>query len=266
MASSKRPDRASRDQRIVTWLKGVSITVASLTVVALCVIASWDNDSSTAVPAPTETERRETVAVLDKSAEAQNVCYGWRLQDGSTVVSVGSNLGDNVAVDKDPGRCPRWVEVIADVTYTSENSELEDSVSVSVDGSESLSALEFDEGLKRLGLDSDAFLDEPGWAICRAAVSLPLLMAEAGHAKPAPVATATPTRQPPPLPDAGSDFARDRIGYLLGAFLLLALTALLVTIGWFQRRHELGALRAPAPAGRTAAASATRKTKAGQRR
>jgi hypothetical protein len=214
-------------------------------VLALSVGCSAGDDST--VPAPTETERRETVTVLQRSAEAQDFCYGWRLSDGAgDVVSVGSNLGDNVAVDTDPARCPRWVEVAADVTYTDASSELEDSATVRVNSSsESWGEDDLVDGLTRLGLGNDTFLDEPGWAISRAAVSLPLLIAEKGHAKPVPIATVTPSAPSTPLADAGSDFARDRGGYVIAAFLLFVLTAVLVTIGWFQRRRELAVRRTP---------------------
>jgi hypothetical protein len=250
MATEQRPAGPPRDQRSLGWTKAVRITAGSLAVLALCVGCS-SGGNSTVVPAPTDTERRETVTVLQRSAEAQDFCYGWRLSDSAgDVVSVGSNLGDNVAVDTDPARCPRWVEVAADVTYTDASSELEDSATVRVNSSsESLGEYDLVDGLTQLGLGNDAFLDEPGWAICRAAVSLPLLMAEAGHAKPAPVATVTPSAPSTPLADAGSDFARDRGGYVIAAFLLFVLTAVLVTIGWFQRRREL-AVR-PTPPDRT---------------
>jgi hypothetical protein len=246
MATAHRPAGPPRDQRSLGWTKAVRITAGSLAVLALCVGCS-SADNSTVVPAPTETERRETVTVLQRSAEAQDFCYGWRLSDSvGDVVSVGSNLGDNVAVDTNPALCPRWVEVAADVTYTDASSELEDSATVRVhSSSESLGEYDLVDGLTRLGLGNDAFLDEPGWAICRAAVSLPLLMAEAGHAKPAPVATVAPSAPSAPLADAGSDFARDRGGYVIAAFLLIVLTAVLVTIGWFQRRRELAVRRTP---------------------
>ncbi|SDY22640.1 hypothetical protein SAMN05444365_1011122 [Micromonospora pattaloongensis] len=260
MAARKRPAAPSRDQRVVGWIKGVGIALGALLLVGFCLLGAFSDDDSTVVPAPTETERRDTVAVLERSADAQDVCYGWRLQDGEgDIVSVGSNLGDNVAVATNPARCPRWVEVVATVTYTSESSESEDWASVQVESADPLWQGAFTAGLERLGLDNDAFLDEPGWAICRAAVALPLLTAEAGHAEPAPVATGTPTAQPSPLPEAGSDFARDRSPYLVGAFLLFVVTAVLVTIGWFQRRHELAAVRPPS-------VERTRKPKAGQRR
>jgi hypothetical protein len=226
-------------------MKGIGLTAGCLAVLALGA-GCGSADDSTAVPPPTETERRDTVTVLQRSADAQGICYGWRLQGtGDEVVSVGSNLGDGVPVGQDPARCPRWVEVAAAVTYTSASSELEDFVVVQVNSSESQWEYESGDGLTRLGLGDDAFLDEPGWAICRAAVSLPLLMAEKGHVEPAPVATVTPTAPPSPLADAGSDFVRDRIGYVIGAFLLFVLTAVLVTIGWFQRRRELTELRTP---------------------
>jgi hypothetical protein len=246
MAARKRPSGPKTAGR----LERAGSTVGCLAVLALGLTGCSVDDGSTVVPPPTETERQETVTVLQRSAEAQGVCYGWRLLNGGSdvvsggpdvgnVVSVGSNLGDTVAVDSDPARCRRWVEVVANVIYTDETSESEDSARVRVESSEPLSESQFTVGLEQLGLGNDAFIDEPGWAICRAAVSLPLLMAEQGHAAPAPVPTVTPTAAPTPPPAAGSDFVRDRGGYMIAVVLLFVVTAVLFVIGWYQRRHEL---------------------------
>lgn len=227
--------------------KVVAIVVVSVVVSVVGMgIAAGSYDGSTAVPAPSVTERADTVAILRRATEQQNVCYGWRLSDsGRTVVSAGSNLGDGVPVDSDPTRCPRWVEVVADVVYTSESSESEDSASVWVESTVGVSSFAFDDGLKRLGLDDGVFIDDPGWAITRAAVSLPLLMAEQGKAPAASVSTAAPAAAPSPLPNPGSDLWRDRWGYLVTGAVLLLFTALLVTIGLAQRRRQHRPIRVP---------------------
>ncbi|PZF86951.1 hypothetical protein C1I99_28300 [Micromonospora deserti] len=214
----------------------------SVGVVAVAVVAGvlGADDDSTLVPPPTATERADTVPLLARAAATQGICYGWRLEDGLDVVSVGSNLGDGVAVADDP-RCPRWAQVVADITYTAESSEANDYASVRIEGSADLERLDLitvDSGLDRFGLTEDAFLDDPGWAVTRAAVSLPLLLAETGAVSPAPVATAAPAAAPSPLPDAGSDLWRDRWGYFLGAAGLLLVTALLVTVGLVLRRRQ----------------------------
>nr|MDT0661854.1 hypothetical protein [Micromonospora sp. DSM 115978] len=233
--------QGSAEKRIANGLKVGGVVLACLVGLVACVVTTVGGDDSTIVPTPTATERADTVAVLADASASQGVCYGWRLISGyQDEISVGSNLGDGVAVDSDPTRCPRWLEVSAQVTYTSASSESNDFATVRVTGSEDMPAAGYVTGLDRLGVDDDAFIDEPGWSICRAAVFLPLLAAEAGVVPPAPSATAAPAGAPAPadLPDAGSDFWRDRWLYLLGSAGLLVVTVLLVAIGWFERRHQ----------------------------
>lgn len=212
------------------------LTIALMVSLGFCGlgVAMAGEDEGTAVPGPDATEVADTVAVLSAAAEAQGICYGWRLQDGTNVVSVGSNLGDQVEVDSDPVRCPRWMEVVADVIYTPETSEAYDSASVWVDSSEDIDERAFTDEFDGLGLGESDFIDEPGWAITRAAVTLPLLAAEAGLAPAAPVAAAEPTVAPSPLPDAGSDLWRDRWGYFLTGSAMLLVAVFLVVIGLVQ--------------------------------
>ncbi|WP_406601172.1 hypothetical protein [Micromonospora yasonensis] len=195
-------------------------------------------DSDISVPAPAADERADTVPLLQSAATSQGICYGWRLMDGYEVVSVGSNAGDGTAVEEAPG-CPRWIEVYADVTYTSESSEANDFATVQVKGSGDLELADLyriEAGLARFGLDEGTFVDDPGWAVTRAATTLPLLAVEAGLAEPA-APTAGPTAAVAPLPDAGSDFWRDRWLWLLATLGILVLAALFVTVGVRQRRR-----------------------------
>ncbi|MGN9811880.1 hypothetical protein ACTMSW_21285 [Micromonospora sp. BQ11] len=202
-----------------------------------------NDDDGTDVRPPTATERTDTVPILRKAFESQGVCYGWRLGDGyggAEVVSVGSNLGDGIPAAGDP-RCPRWVEVVADVTYYSDSSEAEDRASVSLEGSTDFTATDLllvERGLERFDLTPDAFVDDPGWAVTRAAVTLPLLVAEREKATFAPVDTAAPAAPPAALPNVGNDVWRDRWGWLVGAAAMLLVTALLVTVGLVQRRRQ----------------------------
>lgn len=134
--------------------------------------------------------------------------------------------------------------------YTSSSSESSDWATVTVSGSGDLDRGDLwavDAGLDRFGLDTDTFVDDPGWAICRAAVTLPLLVAEAGVAPPAATPTADPGTPAAALPDAGNDFWRDRWGWLLASAGLLLVAGLLITVGFVQRGRQ----RAAAPAGRT---------------
>lgn len=225
----------------------------------LLAVGGCGDDGGTTVPAPTAAERSDTVPILQRAAQSQGICYGWRLQDGTNVVSVGSNLGEAVAVRDNPS-CPRWVEVVATVNYPPQSSEREDSAQiqvVSVGDTDTADLNYVRDGLDRFGLTEKVFIDDPGWAVCRAAVSLPLLVAERGLAGPVPVDTAAPAAAPSPLPGAGSDFWRDRWSGLLAAAGLLLLGVALLTAGLMQRRRR----RRPAvPARREGAADAAAPT------
>lgn len=223
--------------------KGGCVLVVIFMVVMVAVLCaatglSGDGEITTVSP-PAATDRNDTVADLRDAAERQSICYGWRLQqEDGDVVSVGSNLGDGVSAADDP-RCPRWLQVTATVVYTAESSESEDSAVVTVKGSPGFDddARDLTAGLSRFGLTEAAFVEEPGWAVTRAAVSLPLLVVETGAASPEPMVTTAPTEVPTPLPAAGSDLWRDRSGWLIGAAGLLLIAVLLVVVGLVQRRR-----------------------------
>ncbi|MEW2326606.1 hypothetical protein AB0880_02180 [Micromonospora chersina] len=231
----------------------------------LVVYPSWGMvfgaDGSDKVPAPTAQERGDTVPILAQSTAGQGVCYGWVLKDyweyGDEVVSAGSNLGDGVRVEGNAA-CTRWMQVTAVIRYVSESSESNDTAQVEVTGSPDIDSDDLwrmRSGLERLGLTDKVFIDDPGWAITRAAVMLPLLAAEAEIVPPA-AATPTPgAASPSPLPDAGSDLLRDRWGYLLATVGLLLLAALFVTVGVVQRRRQR---RVAVPAQRAGAGAAGR--------
>jgi len=195
------------------------------------------------VPVPEAQARQETVTQLAKATQAQGICYGWQLDGGGgTPLTRGSNLGDNVAID--PQRCPRWVEVRATVNWVAESSEAEDTASVQVRTSPDLNVGPTIEGnLGRFGLDDQAFIDDPAWAIARAALALPLLTAESGAARPAPVPPVPAGAPPPGLPDGGNDLWRDRWVFLVVAVGLLLAAVVLVAIGLVRGRRQ----RTPAP-------------------
>ncbi|MFC0005161.1 hypothetical protein [Micromonospora siamensis] len=243
--------------------KHVLFSVVLFGVLAACILGSifGGGDSGTDVPAPAADERADTVPLLARATADQGICYGWSLTEGwgSDPVNVGSNLGDGVAVEDNPS-CPRWVQVVAEINYTSASSESSDSAVVRVTGSEDIGYAELStvrSGLERLGLDEDAFVDDPGWAVTRAAVMLPLLAVEAGLAQPAATPSAGPV-SPTPLPAAGNDFLRDRWGWLVATFGLLLLAALLLTVGVVQRRRQL---REAVPAQRAGAGTAGPRTR-----
>ncbi|WP_199853684.1 hypothetical protein [Plantactinospora sp. BB1] len=237
--------RAKAAEKTARRLKITLVVAVCLLVTGGLVVAALSpDDDSTVVSPPEPAERTDTVTLLRQAHTTQQICYGWRLRSGgasygAAPVSVGSNLGDTVAVDGDPARCPRWVEIDASVWYTSASSESNDSASYLVTSSSDLAHIDFDRGLRRLGVDPDQFVDDPGRAVCQAAILLPLLVSEAGagsatRAAPPSAAGAAPS----PLPDPGNDFWRDRWVFLLGAAGLFLLTALFLAIGVFERRHQ----------------------------
>lgn len=226
--------------------------IIALSVVAACVgVGIVNSDSSSSiVPPPTATERADTVAVLKRNAEAQGICYGWQLQESGQVISVGSNLGDGVPVASGGPTCPRWVQINANVTWTSSSSELSDYASIWMESSRDIDTTDIlgvQRELERFGLTNDVFIDDPGWATTRAAVVLPLLMVERGAVGPVPADTAAPAAAPSPLPAAGNDLWRDRWGYTLAVAGLLLVTALLFTVGFVQRRRQRRAAAQPVP-------------------
>ncbi len=228
--------RASSGQGWRVW-GGFAVVAVLSTVVTAC---APTEDNSLVVPPPTATEQNDTVALLRDAAEQQNICYGWELEQGDgDVVSAGSNLGVGISVVDHP-QCPRWLRVAATVDYTPQSSEVEDFARVVVEGSpEFISDLfELETSLSRFGLDGAAFLEEPGWAVTRAAVSLPLLVVERGVASPEPVVTSAPVAAPSPLPAAGSDLWRERSGWLIGATGMVLIAVLLVVVGLIQRRRQ----------------------------
>ncbi|MFE9694172.1 hypothetical protein [Micromonospora sp. NPDC005806] len=257
MSGGKRPTAAKGKSNA---LKAGLVWAFVLGVAGLCVvgIVSGDSDDLT-VPAPAADERADTVPILQAAFTSQGICYGWRLTDGYDVVNVGSNLGDGTAAAGAPG-CPRWIELTANITYTAESSEANDSASIRVQGSDDLDVADLyaiENGLDRFGLDEDAFIDDPGWAATRAATTLPLLAAEAGLAAPAATPSAGPSAAASPLPDAGGDFWRDRWGWLLATVGFFLLAALLITVGVVQRRRQLR-VRVPAQRAGAEAAGRTR--------
>lgn len=266
-------------KRVATNLKVFGfIAVGLIGLVTWLVIAppSFDN-GSTIVPAPNAQMRAETAAILARASAAQDVCYGWHLLSSGSTVSRGSSLGPDTAVDSDFDRCPSWIEVEATVRYTPASSEAPDTAYSRITASGV--AVPPVSHLDRFGLTTDAFIDEPDWAICQAALVLPLLAAESGSVPPAPTsppttgsgtpAPATPAPEtadpsagaPAALPDAGSDFWRDRWAFMLGGGFLLLIAALTVAIGWFERQHQR---RRPVPPGRPGAAGTSQAGPVGQ--
>lgn len=257
---------AGTAKRVATRLKVFGFAaVGVIALVALLIISPPGGDDSAVVPAPDAQMRAQTAASLARAGEAQGVCYGWHLISEGRTVSRGSNLGPDTAVDSDFDRCPRWIQVEATVWYTAASSEASDGAYSRITSS-GVAAPPVSR-LDRFGLTADAFIDEPDRAVCQAALVLPLLAAESGSVPPAPTTptdpppTDTDTAMPTALPDAGSDFWRDRWAPVLGGAFLLLIAALTVAIGWFERQHQR---RRPVPVSRTGTAGKSQASVAGK--
>jgi hypothetical protein len=225
----------------------VSVAIWSSAVLAVIILgvslvsALSGDDDSTIVPGPTAEAGAGTVELLARAHAAHRICYGWQLTSwGSSVVSAGSNRGVDAPLSDDGTfGCPRWIRVDGDVRYTSVDSETEDSAVLSVSSSPELSTAGFLTRLADFGIDSAVLVDDPAWAITRAAVLLPLLTVESGQAEAVPAATeAAAGVTPPPLPDAGSDMWRARWGYLVTGGVLLLVAVVLALFGLADLRYR----------------------------
>jgi len=229
---------------VATRLKTFGFAAIGVIVLVVALVLTPLEDDDTTVSGPDVELTAHTVANLARASAAQGICYGWHLIDRARSVSRGSNLGPDTAVDSDPIRCPKWIQVEALVWYSAPDSEASDQAFVKIiaSGVPAPPASHLD----RLGLTSGAFIEAPDQAICQAAMALPLLAQESADASPMPTAppAATPTSVPAALPDVGSDFWRDRWVHVLGAALLLLVAALTIAIGWFERRAERAGIAA----------------------
>lgn len=175
-------------------------------------------------------DAEELAATLDEAFQAQGVCYGWEISVdnvGQLENSIGSNFGADVPVANgpDPGACGATVVLHADISWTSETSELEDSASYSVSSSNPAGPTTDDlddldvistDGLVGETVDVDVY---------KAVAALPLLAADKGIAEPI---AATPAADTAPgdaqaTNSPGSDFWRDSGMLILwGSLILLA--------------------------------------------
>ena len=174
----------------------------------------------------------ELAAVLAEAFTEQGVCYGWAVtvdNVGSRESSVGSNFGAGRAVS--PDTCNAYVEFYADITYTSESSESEDSASYGV---RSEPATVTRDDLSALDIDFDGLTGEdPDIAVGKAVTALPLLAADKGIAKALSATPDTATSTPADAQltdDPGSDWWRDRGGMVIWAVVLIAASGLLIWI------------------------------------
>lgn len=196
-----------------------------------------------------QADAEELAATLDEAHQAQGVCYGWHVDVdnvGIMETSEGSNFGAGVGIRDAPEfttSCDTTVEFQANIRWTSETSEMEDSASYQV---ESLPEGPTTSDLDSLELISEESLvsDNVDVAVYKAVSALPLLAADAGVAEPLEASPAPPTvaEGAQPTNSPGSDLLRDSGGAILFGVLLLlaggvfAFWALRTSRGWRHRR------------------------------
>jgi hypothetical protein len=173
----------------------------------------------------------ELAATLDEAYQAQGVCYSWNVtidNVGSVEDSVGSNFGAGRTVSDAPTdtSCEASVEFSANITWTSESSESEDSGSYSVftTGGDRPNTADLDS-LELISVDG-LIGDNGDVEVYKAVSALPLLAADAGLADPIEATPAPPDQagaDAQPTNSPGSDFWRNNgMMILWGSVILLA--------------------------------------------
>ncbi|MQA11375.1 MAG: hypothetical protein GEU98_23060 [Pseudonocardiaceae bacterium] len=210
------------------------------------IIGSFGADESTAVE---NFERQDSADLANRLATAERahgICYGWQLIDGglNQVLSEGSSRG----VGTDAEQCARWVEVSADVLYTSENSEQEDSAQLTVRSSpDLLGSTPSPQDFERVGVTSRELIDEPVSSVGYAALSLPLLLAERGVVQPVELDQGAASERVQPLDEAGSDFFGQYTGTIIFLGILAAAVLACLVLGIVASRRRKRRLAAVPP-------------------
>lgn len=166
----------------------------------------------------------DLAAILAEAYTDQNVCYGWQVSVSDPIAGLSESVGSNFGAGKpvSSGSCQATVEFTADITYTSESSEAEDSSSYGVTSTPSGVTR---AGLDDLGIDFGGLTGEdPDVAIGQAVTALPLLAADAGIANPIEAAPATgEAPADAQLTDnPGSDWWRNQGGMVMWAAIVMA--------------------------------------------
>jgi hypothetical protein len=155
------------------------------------------------IPMFTPAESQRLAEGLARAEQTYDVCFGWRLTDGSTGrVQVGSSAGPGIAADT----CSqRWVEVRIVVAYTSDSDPTGDAADIDVQAAPDwnwdspLTTSDF----TALGITASALVDDPVSVTGHAAMALPLLLVEHGVLPPADADAQAPSAPPAtPLPPA----------------------------------------------------------------
>lgn len=173
-------------------------------------------------------------SLADAQAE-QGICYGWDVTLNGVHVDAGSSVS---GPGEPPSRaeCDRFAVLVADIVWTCDSCEEEDSAGFDVESN--LDNVPTREDLLALGYtDADLVGDEDDVTLFEMVGALPLLAAQRGNAE--PVAFETPSAVPAsdrPENSPGSDFLRNRWPVLL---LCVGLIALGPAFLLFARRNGI---------------------------
>lgn len=178
------------------------------------------------------TDAQDLAGQLAEATASQNVCYGWNVSVNDPAAGRDTSIGSNFGANKPlrTGDCADFVSFTADITYTDESSESEDSATYNVTSSPGGPTT---ADLDALDLDMGALTGEdPGAPIGNAVAALPLLAADAGIAPPI---TASPDQNTAPTGaqltnDPGSDWWRNNGITLMCGLGIIATAAI---FGWW---------------------------------
>ena len=174
-----------------------------------------------------------TNELADAQAE-QGVCYGYVARINGLPTDVGSSTG-GPGEELTTAACPNgFAQLVADITYTCDSCEAEDSAAVAIESS--LPDAPVPEDLEQLGLNAgDLVGDEDDTALIHMVAAMPLLVADKGGAR--PVAFDVPEQVPATdraTNSPGSDFLRE-------SWPILVLCVFLVALGpfwWLRARRS----------------------------
>ena len=199
--------------------------------VLVAVLVLGPASAAGAVPILDPADAEELAAQLAEATRVQGICYGWYVNvwdegAGTSRADIGSSRG--VGQPAEHQSCPRFLVFRADLRYTPESSESEDSATFYVFGN--VTGGPDDRDLRRLGVSESALVgNDDDLALINAVQALPALVAERRLAG---VVPAEPTEGTIPAADRptntpGSDWTRS-----YGHFVLLSAVLVLGGLGW----------------------------------
>lgn len=198
---------------------------------------------TSAGPVLTAGDATDLAQNLNDATAVQGVCYGWRINvsdsgSGPSGTDEGSSLNANSVSPAQS--CTKYVILTADVTYVSDSSESNDSVSWGIDSN--LPNPPTPADLKNLGVGGGGLLnDNNDTALTNTVQALPLVVSSKGLAKPvaadltvrpANPAAAHPTNSP------GPDWIRQNTFLFILALCVIAVGLYLIIHQYLLLRRD----------------------------